>query len=85
MSINNIIRRRRINLNIRRGISLSIRRRSTLSMSSLLSCRPDEDEGFSGGPYELSLLPNFDKHVACKLWSDKVVSIIALFNLMICY
>jgi len=45
----------------------------------------DEDGGFPGGPYELSLLPNFGKHVACKLWSDKVVSIIALFNLMICY
>jgi len=44
-----------------------------------------EDKGFPGGPYELSLLPDFGKHVACKLWSDKVVSVIALFNLMICY
>jgi hypothetical protein len=35
-----------------------------------------EDEGFPGGPYELSLLPNFGKHVACKLWNDKIVSII---------
>jgi len=41
--------------------------------------------GFLEGPYELSLLPNFSKHVACKLWGDKVVSIIVLFNLMICY
>jgi hypothetical protein len=23
--------------------------------------------GFPGGPYELSLLPNFGKHVACRL------------------
>ena len=44
-----------------------------------------EDGGFPGGPYELSLLPNFGKHVAYKLWNDKVVSIIALFNLMIFY
>jgi len=27
----------------------------------------DEDGGFPGGPYELSLLPDFGKHVACKL------------------
>jgi len=27
----------------------------------------DEDEGFPGGPYELSLLPDFGKHVAFKL------------------
>jgi len=40
----------------------------------------DEDGGFSGGPYELSLLPNFDKHVAYKLWNDKTIS-----NLMIFY
>ena len=42
----------------------------------------EEFKGFPGGPYELSILPNFGKHVACKLWSDKVVSIIALFNLI---
>jgi len=41
--------------------------------------------GFPGGPYELSLLLNFGKHMACKLWGDQVVSIIALFNLKICY
>ncbi|RHN49885.1 putative protein-serine/threonine phosphatase [Medicago truncatula] len=35
----------------------------------------DEDEGFPGGPYELSLLPNFGKHVAYKLWSDKVLQV----------
>ena len=34
--------------------------------------------GLSRGPYELSLLPNFGKHVACKLWNDKIVSIICL-------
>jgi hypothetical protein len=44
-----------------------------------------EDGGFPGGPYDFSLLLDFGRHVACKLWSDKVVSIIALFNLMICY
>ena len=44
-----------------------------------------EDGGFPGGPYELYLLPNFGKHVAYKLWNDKTVSIIALFNLMIFY
>jgi len=37
----------------------------------------DEDGGFPGGPYyELSLLLDFGKHVACKLWNDKTVSII---------
>jgi len=35
----------------------------------------DEDGGFRGGPYDLSLLPDF----------GKTVSIIALFNLMIFY
>jgi len=40
---------------------------------------------FPRGTYELSLLPDFNKHVTCKLWSDKQVSIIALFYLMICY
>jgi len=33
----------------------------------------------------LTLLPDFGKHVAFKLWNDKTVSIIALFNLMIFY
>jgi len=33
----------------------------------------------------MSLLLNFSKHVACKVWSDKTVSIIVLFNLMIFY
>jgi len=32
--------------------------------------------GISGGPYEATLLPDFGKHVACKLWSNKQVSII---------
>ncbi len=36
----------------------------------------DEDEGFPGGPYDLSLLPNFGNHVAFKLWNDRAVSII---------
>jgi len=39
-------------------------------------------QGFPGGPYELSLLPNFGKHVACRLWVDAEVSIIALFYLI---
>jgi len=28
------------------------------------------------GPTELSLLPNFGKHVACRLWDDVQISII---------
>jgi len=44
-----------------------------------------EPHGFLGGPYVLSILPNFGKHVACRLWVDVEVSIIALFYLMICY
>ena len=40
-------------------------------------------QGFSEGPYELLLLPNFGIHVACRLWVDPKVSIIALFTLMI--
>jgi len=49
------------------------------------SVMEDEDGAFQGGPYEMSLLPNFGKHVACRLWNDKTVSIIVLFNLMIFY
>ena len=45
----------------------------------------DEDGGFPGRPYEMSFLPNFSKHVACRLWNSKTVSIIVLFNLMIFY
>jgi len=45
----------------------------------------DEDGGFPGGPYDLSLLLDFSKHVTFKLWNDKTISIIALFNLMIFY
>jgi len=41
-------------------------------------------KGFSEGPYELLLLPNFSKHAACRLWVDVEVSVIALFYLMIC-
>jgi len=36
-------------------------------------------QGFPQGLYKLSLLPNFGKHVACRLWVDPDVSIIALF------
>jgi len=36
-------------------------------------------QGFPGGPYELLLLQNFSKHVACRLWVDPEISIIALF------
>jgi len=36
-------------------------------------------QGFPGEPYELSLLPNFGKHVACRLWLDPHVNIIRLF------
>jgi len=36
----------------------------------------DENEGFPEGPYDLSLLPNFSKHVASKLWNDRTVSIV---------
>jgi len=35
--------------------------------------------GFSGGPYELSLLPNFGKHVACRLLVDPDLIITTLF------
>jgi len=47
----------------------------------------DEDGGFPGGLMrcQMSLLPNFGKHVTCRLWNDKTVSIIVLFNLMIFY
>jgi len=45
----------------------------------------DEVGGLPGGPYEMSLLSNFGKHVACRLWNSKTVSIIVLFNLMIFY
>jgi len=45
----------------------------------------DEDGGFPGGPCEMSLLSNFGKHVACRFWNDKTVSIIVLFNLKIFY
>jgi hypothetical protein len=58
-------------------------------MSSILSSRLSlvwrMRMGAFQGAYELSLLPNFGKHVAYKLWNDKVVSIIALFNLMILF
>ena len=45
----------------------------------------DEDGGFPRGPYEMSLLPNFSKYVACRLCNSKTVSIIVLFKLMIFY
>jgi len=82
-----------IRLSFTRDISLS----SLLSnsMSSLLSsnsissiCRGwygGWGWGLSRGPYDLSLLPDFGKHVAFMLWNHKTVSIIALFNLMIFY
>jgi len=35
--------------------------------------------GFPGGPYELLLLPNFGKHVACRLLVDPDLSIITSF------
>jgi len=41
----------------------------------------DEVGGFPGGPYELSLLPNFGKHVAFKLWNNKTVSITKFYYL----
>jgi hypothetical protein len=67
-----------------RSISLSM---SILSMSRLTSRRvrlrrsrgwsfsPDRMV-FLRGPYDLSLLPKFGKHVACRLWVDVEVSII---------
>jgi len=39
--------------------------------------------GLSRGPYELSLLPNFGKHVAFKLWNDKTVSMMIFYYLSI--
>jgi hypothetical protein len=33
-------------------------------------------DGYAGGPSELSLLPNFGGHVACRIWVDADVSII---------
>ena len=41
----------------------------------------DEDEGFPRGSYDLSLLLDFGKHVAFKLWSDKTVSITIFYYL----
>jgi len=35
-----------------------------------------ELQGFPGGPYDLSLLSKFGKHVTCRLWIDHEVSII---------
>jgi len=32
-------------------------------------------DGYPGGPYELTLLPHFGRHVACRIWVDVDVSI----------
>jgi len=88
---------RGIRLSLTRDISLSSLLSS--SMSSLLSSSSMSSiilssmqrlvwrmrTGASRGAYDLSLLPDFGKHVAFKLWNDKTISIIALFNLMIFY
>ena len=33
-------------------------------------------DGYAGGPSDLTLLPNFGGHVACRIWVDADVSII---------
>jgi len=32
-------------------------------------------DGYGGGPYDLTLLPRFGGHVACRVWVDDDVSI----------
>jgi len=36
----------------------------------------DGPDGYAGGPSDLSLLPHFGGHVACRIWVDADVSII---------
>jgi len=39
---------------------------------AVYEAKPD---GYAGGPSELTLLPHFDGHVACRIWVDADVSI----------